>query len=191
MTESFTDICKRLEHFETPVWAIISILRREIMTKTVLDPCCGTGIMAEAAHRAGYQVIANDIKNWGYKAQQYEDDFLTIEAFYPADDFTVFMNPPFSIAEQFVRKSFELGAKKVICFQRFAWWESAKRRPFWDEHPPTKVYVCGDRAACWRHDIPKEKRTSGTPTAHAFFIFEAGHKGATILDRIYKEATND
>lgn len=190
MTETLEQVCKRLEHFETPQWAVDAILRREIMTKVVLDPCCGIGIMAEAAKKEGHEVVAMDVRFWGYPLDRYID-FLSIDDSFTLHSscdsgFTVFMNPPFSLAEQFVKKAFELGARKVVCFQRFAWWESAKRRAFWDEFPPTKVYICGDRAACWRHDIPKAKRTSGTPTAHAFFIFEAGHKGATILDRIYK-----
>ena len=39
---------------------------------------------------------------------------------------TVFMNPPFSRAEEFVSYAQALGARKIICFQRQAWRESAK-----------------------------------------------------------------
>jgi hypothetical protein len=100
--------------------------------------------------------------------------------------FSIMMNPPFSLAQEFVLHSLRLGATKIVCFQRFAWWESEKRREFWEHNPPNRVYICGNRADCWRHDIPAEKRTSSTPTAHAFFVWEKGHPSGTQLGHIYK-----
>lgn len=184
---SLKDLCVALEHFETPVWAAEAILNREILTNVVLDPCVGSGILTDAARAKGYAVMPIDIHDWGF-AGTHIHDFLTMDSsrFTSFPDFSVLMNPPFSKAEQFVNKCFELGARKVLCFQRFAWWESAKRRAFWDANPPTRVYICGDRASCWRHDIPEDERGSGTPTAHAWFVFENGYKGGTSLDRIYK-----
>lgn len=187
MTSDLKQLCIDLEHFETPEWAARAILKKEILTSHVLDPCCGTGILAETALREGYHVTASDIQEWGYKAQSYTDDFLTTEAYYTKYPFTVFMNPPFSLAEQFVEKSFDLGARKIVCFQRLAWWESKKRREFWAKNPPNRIYICGDRADCWRHDIPKDQRGSSTPTAHAWFVFEPGHPSGTLLGHIYKE----
>ena len=96
------------------------------------------------------------------------------------------MNPPFSKATEFVEKSFELGFRKIVCFQRFSWWESQKRREFWEKHPPDRVYICGDRASCWRHDIPESERGSSTPTAHAWFVWEKGSPPGTLLGHIYK-----
>ena len=184
---SLKDLCVALEHFETPVWAAEAILNREIITRTVIDPCAGSGILTLAARAKGYAVLPIDIHDWGF-AGTHIQDFLTM---LPCDmdfapEFSVIMNPPFSKAEQFVAKSLYLGARKVLCFQRFAWWESAKRRAFWDANPPIAVYICGARASCWRHDIPDDERGSGTPTAHAWFSFERGHTGGTSLDRIYK-----
>lgn len=199
--EEFKKLCEDLEHFETPVWTADAILTKETMTGRVIDPCCGTGILGEAARRAGYQDrISLDIHDWGYKDAWDVRDFLSLR---PGDLgkettlSTVFMNPPFSLAKEFVEKSFELGARKILCFQRFAWWESSDRRAFWDRLPPSRVYICGERATCWRHDLPKNdkghrfdpetgKKLAGSPTAHAWFIFEAGYKGGTLLDRLYK-----
>lgn len=188
MTESFTDLCKRLEHWETDPWAPYAVLQREILTHRVIDPCAGTGIMTLAAREQGYNVIAYDIHEWGFPVIQ--ADWLnmdpTCHLARTVKDATVFMNPPFSKAEAFVEKAFELGARKVVCFQRFAWWESKKRRAFWEKHPPNRIYICGDRATCWRHDIPHDKRGDGTPTAHAFFVWERGNPPGTILGHIYK-----
>lgn len=180
MTE---ELCKKLEHYETPEWAVNSILKKEVLTNIVVDPCCGTGVLTDAAKRHGYFTDSVDIYNWGY-GETHVADFFSIDFVYP--NFSILMNPPFSKACEFVDHSFKIGAKKIVCFQRFAWWESAKRREFWEKRPPARVYICGDRASCWRHDIPKEKRTSGSPTAHAWYVWDKEHIGGTLLGHIYK-----
>lgn len=181
----FTDLCKRLEHFETPEWAANAILRKEILTKRVIDPCCGTGILSDAALAAGYYPVSIDIHDWGYPNTVLAD-FLQYER--PLNGDTVFMNPPFSLAKQFVEKAFDLGARKVVCFQRFAWYESAKRRPFWEKYPPNRIYICADRATCFRHDIPQEDRDKmgNVPVAHAWFVWERGNASGTLLGSISK-----
>ncbi len=55
------------------------------------------------------------------------------------DPFTVFINPPFQRAVEFVERSLDLGARKVIAFQRMAWWEFKARRDFWQRRPPNPV----------------------------------------------------
>lgn len=187
MTETLTELCKQLEHFETPEWSARAILRKEIMTHRVFDPCCGAGVLSKVAEDFGYKVASYDIHDWGYQGT-IVDDFLKLSGIsFGGDEFTVFMNPPFSLATQFVEKSFELGARKVVMFQRFAFWESKGRREFWEKYPPNRIYICSDRADCWRHDIPKEERGSSSPTAHAWFVFEPGHPTGTLLGHISKE----
>lgn len=180
------DLAKQLEHYVTPRWAVDAILRKEILSPLVIDPCTGTGVLSEAARRAGYLPLPIDIHDWGYPGTCVKD-FLSVDRHeIPDREFSVLMNPPFSKATHFVQKAFSLGARKVLCFQRFSWFESRSRKPFFDERPPARVYVCGDRATCWRHDLIGNETQNGTTTAHAWFVFEAGHKGSTILDRIYK-----
>lgn len=188
--ETLEETARRLEAFETPQWAIDAILRVELLTQVVDDPCCGRGIMAEAARACGYEVWPSDIHDWGYPCVI--SDFLHpdvgVSPMWRSVDHTIFMNPPFSLATKFVLKAKELGARKIVCFQRFAWWESQRRREFWDKHPPNRIYICGDRASCWRFDIPKEKQKSGTTTAHAWFVWEEGHPPGPVISRLYKAA---
>lgn len=188
-------LCIELEHWETPRWAADAILQSEILTSRVIDACVGGGTLSVAAKAAGYRVFSLDIHDWGYPGTILQD-FLKFNA--DLTDETVFMNPPFSKAEEFVLHAFRLGARKVVCFQRFAWWESQGRKEFWDANPPARVYICGDRADCWRYDIkPDEKgrrynpitgkKMEGTPTAHAWFVWQKGQPPGTQLHRIYKE----
>lgn len=193
-----TALCKRLEHFETPEWAAREILKHEILTNMIVDPCCGSGVLYRAlkAELPYDHAINNwDIHDWGFPCKV--ADFLACK---PEGDehqnlkamnWTAFMNPPFSKAEAFVEKCFELGARKIVCFQRFSWYEGAydtgkKRGQWWEKYPPNRIYICGDRATCWRHDIPAEQRIGGTTTAHAFFVWEQGQPAGTLTGRIYK-----
>lgn len=176
----------KLEAFETPEWAVNRVLEREILTKDVVDPCVGRGVLAIAAARAGYDTIRYDIHDWGCAYTSVED-FLDISPDRFGGNFTVLMNPPFSLATQFVEKSLELGARKIVMFQRWAFKESAKRRPFFEKYPMARQYLLCDRAECWRFDLPVNakgkhydpetgKEMSSTPTAHGWFVWERGQE---------------
>lgn len=180
-----TALAKQAEAYETPRWAVEAILDAEILTHHVVDPCAGRGVMGEAA--IGYDIYEFDKYNWDNENTDLAD-FLTDQFRLPdwVEEFSVLMNPPFSLAQKFVERSMLLGARKIVCFQRFAWWESKGRREFWDKHPPNRVYICGNRASCWRFDIPEDQRKSGTTTAHAWFVWERGHPPGTVLGHVYK-----
>lgn len=201
MLNSLEQTCRELEHFETEEWAAAAILNKEILTNFVLDPCCGGGVLSRAAKQQGYSVLSNDIHNWGYEDQHMIENFLEMHE--DLRKYTVFVNPPFSLACQFVDHALRLGARKVVCFQRYSWYEGsfkkgAKRGLWWKKNPPNRIYVCGDRASCWRFDLPKDdqgnrynphtgKKLSNTPTTHAWFIWEQGQPLGTLTGHIYKE----
>lgn len=193
--ETLEETCKRLEHFETDPWAARAIVAREPMTDHVIDPCAGTGILTIPARAAGHRVTTVDIHDWGFPLD-IQGDFLTT-AIPDAEGATIFMNPPFSLAVEFVRRALEIGAGKVVMFQRFAFWESEDRREFWENTPPARVLICGNRATCWRHDLPKDdvgnrydpkagKKLASSSTAHAFFIWEKGQAPGTQLGHIWR-----
>lgn len=183
-------LCTELEHYETPKWAADEILRHELLTEDVVDPCTGTGVLAFAAQRAGHFVTMIDIEASWAPGNAIIIDWLALtpETAPYVRGKTVFMNPPFTQAAEFFLQALRLGARKIVCFQRLTWYESETRRDFWDKYPPNRIYLCGSRATCWRHDVPADQRGSGTPTAHAWFVWERGQAGSgTQLLRIYKD----
>lgn len=187
------DLAKKAECFETPAWAVEAILDAELMTIDVIDPCCGRGVLSEAARDRGHFVKAIDLHDWGYGNTGI--DFFDKRNTHPLNQFTVLMNPPFSLAQAFVERAKELGARKIICFQRFAWWEGSretgkKRGKWWDDNRPNRIYICGDRADCWRVDIPPEERTSSSPTAHAWFVWEDGQPQGPLIGQVYKDRSS-
>lgn len=214
--DELTRLCKSLEAFETPEWAARAILTKELLTGTVIDPCVGKGVLAFEAMRAGYHTVTIDQIDWTKKFPENMSvmppdilaNFLLLSrtspqfAYQQDKDFSFFMNPPFSQAGQFIDHALHaFGARKIVCFQRWAWRECQERRQWWRDNPPARIWLCGDRATCWRFDLIddcgrkrgedkcKNCRTcmTGSPTAHAFFVWERGHKGAEIVHDIWKE----
>ena len=102
--EEFTQLCKDLEHFETPEWAAKAILRAEFVGNQIVDPCAGSGILARACLDADCGLVQQwDIYKWGDHIQGILD-FTDKQAMQDIDlqGYTVFMNPPFSKAVEFV-----------------------------------------------------------------------------------------
>lgn len=197
MTDDLKQLCERFEHFETDAWAVDAILRVELLTPFVVDPCAGTGIMTRAARRAGYSVQALDIHNWGqnYPIHNWLEHSEQIAQMVRGN--SVFINPPFTKSEDFIKQAVAYDARKIVCFQKFSWYEGEKdkgkkRGQFWDDYPPSRIYVCGSRATCWRHDVPAAERVDAkgnpktTPTTYAWFVWEEGQPAGTLIGRLYK-----
>ena len=182
------DTALKYECYETPEWAARAILEKELLTYHVWDPCTGRGVLAKAAASSGHVVKASDVHDWGYgQTHDFLEDHLTYVWGFDPEITTIFMNPPFSRAVDFVEKAHEIGVRKIVCFQRLSWFESRRRKTFWDKHPPARIWVCGDRATCWRVDIPEEQRVNGTTTAHAWFVWEKGQNNTMpALGRLYR-----
>ena len=191
--DTLEDLCKRLEAFETPRWAIEAVLDVELTTSYILDPCCGLGAIGEVCRDAYLSVEERDIENWTVLMPGRCRAGLVVEDFFDRrtslDAVTVIMNPPFTHAELFVDHAKRLNARKIICFQRQAWRESARRRHWWEANPPSRVWVCGSRATCWRFDLLGTDLTKrgGSTTSMAWYVWERGHKGAEVTSAIYPE----
>jgi hypothetical protein len=212
MKPDLTQICKDLEAYETPRWAVEALLDVEILTQNVFDPCVGLGSLVGPIIDAGYDVTALDYRDWGQDFQRHFDglyrvkhigigDFLGPAGENLTSGSTVVMNPPFTLACEFVDRAKALGARKIICFQRQAWRESETRREWWQNNRPARVWVCGARATCWRFDMlecqheggkavcDKKKVcqhcSAGSSVAMAWYVWEQGHTGAEITNAIY------
>ena len=210
-TKEFTQKCKEAEFFETPEWAARRILDFELLTDRVFDPCAGRGVLGKALQDANYLVHEADLNAWpgAHNGILSGHDFLADweeiaenwgHLIDDPDGFSVVMNPPFSKAVEFVTRALEMGARKVMMFQRLAFLESHARSEFFKELPPARIWLCGDRATCWRGDMPDEdildadgevlmkgKKGRSSPTPHAWFVWERGHNGIMAQHHLYKE----
>jgi len=144
--------------YHTPVWLAEQIVGEVLGpylrgTPRVLEPAAGDGVFVRAVRIQcpGATITAAELNELAIPEADVRvgGDFLTADLG-PHD--VVVGNPPFCLAEAFVRRSLEISP--VVCFiLRLGFLASVQRAALYREHPPSDVWVCPRRpsftcAAC-------------------------------------------
>lgn len=164
------------DFYATPPLATELLLGLEKFSDLIWEPACGNGDMCKVLESNGYRVLATDLiqRNYGRGGI----DFLSTHEKFEGDIIT---NPPYSIAQEFVEHAIELVApeRKVAMFLRLSFLEGKRRAKLFSSTPPKTVYVASGRFNCGKNGI--FQTDSKSAVAHAWFIWEKGYKGETIL----------
>lgn len=152
-------LCK-LEHFNGPI----------------LEPSCGEGHISEVLKAQGYNVTSRDLVNRGYGD---EADFLSIDNTEWMGD--IVTNPPYKYAREFVEKALQIipDSNKVAMFLKLTFLEGKARRNLFRTAPPIRVWVSSSRLKCAMNG--EFDAMGGSATAYAWFIWQKGYKGDTII----------
>ena len=129
------------DFYETPSWCVEAILPHLPRFLPILDPCAGKGAILKAAASSAHSLRGieinpelqpdSEIISWS------TDDALTLKSWRSPE--LVIMNPPFSKAEQFVRKALDETRENhgtVAALLRLSFVASKKRHGFMRECPP-------------------------------------------------------
>ena len=150
------------------------ILGLEKFAPRIWEPACGAGHMANVLAANGYDVKATDLIDRGFGTGGI--DFLAQTEKWDGDIIT---NPPYKFAAEFVEKALELVADgaKVAMFLKLTFLEGKTRRAMFNSTPPLRVWVSSSRLQCGINGD-----FGGTSaTAYAWFVWQKGYKGDTIL----------
>ncbi len=161
----------RPEHdfYPTPPEATEALLSVEQFYGEIWEPACGDGAICRVLQDSGYSWLkATDLIDRGYGEAPH--DFLTS----PYTSMNVITNPPFKLAEQFVRLSLERTTGKVAILGKLQFLEGAKRKLMFESLPFKKVWVFSKRLSLTRNG---EKMTNSGMIAFAWYIFEHGFTG--------------
>jgi hypothetical protein len=161
-----------LDQWMTPPCAVEALigLEREHLPRIILEPCCGDGTgFVEPLRKAGYEVVARDIDpDFGFSVADFLNDRLPEG--WPFDGAVgIVSNPPFTLAEQFVRKAIA-AAPYSAWLLRLNWLEGCARKRLFDEFPPARIRVSSRRLPFHRLGYTGPKAASNV--AHAFFIWD-------------------
>jgi len=153
----------------------------------VIEPSAGKGAFVRAAYNI---LCARDIRATDIDLQRYEElrampecslatqtDFVAARHGKPFS--LILGNPPFSHAEDHVRAALAIRDPRfgaVAFLLRLAFLESADRKPFWEEHPASKIYVLSER--------PSFTGGGTDSAAYGFFVWANWHRGPTELEVI-------
>lgn len=126
--------------------ALLDFLKLQKGTR-VWEPACGEGHMVDAMKANGLECIGTDI-NTG-------TDFLAADI--PEGTEWIITNPPFSLAEQFIRKSAEHNVAFAMLLKS-QYWHAAKRVALFSTITPAYVLPL-----TWRPDFLFKSRGKGSP----------------------------
>lgn len=111
------------DFYETPEEATRALLAHETLPHRLWEPACGKGAIARLLIEAGHDVVSTDLADRGYG--QSGIDFL-MEHSAPDGVEAIVTNPPFKLADEFVRHGLRL-VPRVVMLLRLAYLEGAGR----------------------------------------------------------------
>ena len=146
-----------------------------ILPKTIHEPACGQGHIAEELKRHGYNIVSSDLYDYGYGETGI--DFLKSED--KADCFLT--NPPYKFALEFVNKSIEnLNPNGIsIMYLKIQFLEGKARNLFFKKYPPKYVYVNSSRQMCAKNGA--FKNFNAKILCYAWYIWYKDFYGDTIV----------
>lgn len=145
------------DFYPTPANVTVALLNYlNLPANTAIwEPACGEGHMSEVFKGRGFDVCSSDLHDRGYGMVGV--DFLNTQRVDMKRSEWIITNPPFSLSEQFIRKSIYHGLPFALLLKS-QYWHSSKRRKIFEEYRPEAVLPL-----TWRPDFLFGKK-SGSPT---------------------------
>lgn len=169
------------DYYATEPRAAELLLENESFEGPIWECACGEKHLSNVFTnwRGGYDVRSSDLYD---RCGNEVFDFLSIENTHW--DGNVITNPPYKYALDFVYKALEIipDGKKVCMFLKIQFLEGKARRELFRSHPPKVVYVSSSRLLCAPNgDFGHATKNGGSAVAYAWFVWEKGFKGDTIV----------
>ena len=144
--------------------------------ENIWECACGEGNLSKVLKKRGYYVQSSDLINRGFGTG--EIDFLKLKLSALNQD--ILTNPPYKYALDFVKHALEMqnNGYYTIMFLKIQFLEGKERYKFFQENPPKFVYVHSERQKCYLNNIDDKQ---GSAVCYAWFIWEKGFKGDTIV----------
>jgi hypothetical protein len=161
-----------LDNFPTPPWATRGLLEHVIADlgpfrkMTCLEPACGVGHMAKPLKEYFGKVQASDVHAYGYGKVA---DFLTAPIQAGSVDWVI-TNPPFRLAEGFIKRAMIVANKGVAILARTVFIESVGRyREIFEHTPPARFAQFTERVPMVKGRLDKK---ASTATGYAWIVWE-------------------
>lgn len=161
------------DFYPTPPEATEALLSVERFDGAIWEPACGDGAISRVLEAHGYTVQSTDLVDRNYGIAHI--DFLMERQILP----NIVTNPPFKLANQFVRHAVSLTTGKVAMLLKIAFLEGVERSRLFRETPLARVHVFSKRVT-FRNTERGDVNGSGM-MAFAWFVWEHGHIGKPEL----------
>jgi len=162
-----------------PIAATI-LMEAESFSPNIWECACGMGHLSNVFRNHGYIVKSTDLIDRGFGV--YGIDFLSDKnTFWDGD---VITNPPYKYAQKFIEKALEIipDGRKVAMFLKLQFLEGKSRKRLFTLCPPKIIYVSSSRILCAKNaEFEKMIAGGGSAIAYAWYVWEKGYNGETIL----------
>lgn len=167
---------QREDYYATEPKATEQLCAIEKFSNPILEPACGEGHISEVLKAHGYNVVSRDLIDRGYGEVA---DFLSIDNIEWNGD--IVTNPPYAYAQEFVEKALTIipDGHKVAMFLKLTFLEGKKRRHLFRTTPPNRIWVSSSRLMCAMNG--EFEKVSQSATAYAWYIWEKGYVGETVV----------
>lgn len=137
--------------------------------------------------KSGRKVIGFDIVNRFENTPDFEFRNESWLEFKPDTllDYDIVFNPPYKYAKEFVEHSLNIveEGRKVCAFLKVQFLEGKARKKLFKEHPPKNVFISSSRILCAKNgDFQSMKESGGSAVAYAWYVWEKGYNGQTVVD---------
>lgn len=167
--------------YETPLEAVQTLLRVERLPARIWEPACGPGAIVRPLRKAGHKVTATDLVDYGLEASESGVDFL-METRAPTGVRTIVTNPPFKLANEFVRHGLDL-CPTVILLLRLAYLEGAGTRADLLDNHLRRVWVGRERLPMMHRLGWEGPKLGSAGIPFAWFVFTRRPTGGVIRAR--------
>jgi hypothetical protein len=172
--------------YETPECATRALLAVESLPSgPIWEPACGPGAIVRVLRAAGHRVYATDLVDYGSPDQDAHGVDFLMESSAPDSIASIVTNPPFKLADQFVRHALLL-CPRVYMLLRLAFLESERRSGILDNGLLKRVYVFRERLPMM-HRAGWDGPRASSAMAFAWFCWDRQHRGPAALHRISRE----
>jgi hypothetical protein len=169
-----------LDDFPTPPWATRALIEHilnndpSLKEQTCVEPACGRGYMAAALEEYFGQVHSSDIHNYGYGCVS---DFLLSDPDIKYD--WLITNPPFNLAESFIRKGLSKVKVGLAVLVRTMFIEGVGRHTrLFSEKPPTIVAQFSERVPIVKGRLDAN---ASSATGYAWLVWKTDSQDQTRL----------
>lgn len=171
---------QRDDYYATDPIAARLLLEAEPLSEKIWECACGEKHLSKIFEDAGKEVRSSDIVN---RCNNEVFDFLGIENYIKWDG-DIVTNPPYKYATEFIYKALSLinNGNKVAMFLKVQFVEGKERKRLFTEFPPKVIYVSSSRIMCAKNaEFDKMRAGGGSAVAYAWYVWEKGYKGETIV----------
>ena len=179
LQSSHHHVDRGFDAYFSPPEAAASLLRieEEYLPRCIWEPAAGDGAIVRPLRDAGFTVIASDIVDYGLHDCMVID-YLKAKPIREVQG--IVTNPPYGRAVQFAEK----GLKEVpylALLLRTNFLESAARLPFFQKHPPARLWISSRRLPMMhRHGWQGPRAPSNT--CFAWFVWDERSEQKRIFD---------